>query len=583
VIDSARLLFATTPGARRLLRNPEHPGWPAALEAAGEAGLEPLREVLEWAAADALEDRATLETRLRGLGAAAHPSVLFRAGVLSEEIAESSPHAAFVLSWLALTAWALGAAERGEVLDDTDGIFDLRWCVLPHACASAAMRLGGLHGAMHLTARAHETMRVARYRGFGRRDVRAVEEALARYDALARRLAAKSEIAVRDLADELRDACEEFRAEVAALLWTIGRVPESRAVMRRGAAVVTRPLAQRLVRESMRTIPHDPLLQYVWLEMKDRPGLELREHDALFAVINHRWSQWWLDESPPPLGESPSRCYAQTLIKALGGRLDEESGHTYLALYDTLEGMGGGTGVPAGWGVPFRLRALRMLVGARLDLFADDSREAMIEYLEGQVEVLAGNRVQSWQHPELPRIGSRLAAPAFELVERRLAGDPGAEDLSAALELLERPRLGGLRYWLRIAPPLPPRDAPDNVGALLESEEALIEDLRGASFLTMKPTLPPQFAWADLDAGLKLALEERGAREAFYSPDVAREEIDQLERELDDLARRIDDLHGGYTHAPQPVTVDQLVDLLSAHANQQRPLTPPSRSARGRS
>jgi hypothetical protein len=563
VIDIARRVVSTTPGGWRLWREPEHPGWTAAVEAAEAPETGALRDLLAWARRDGLQDQPELDRRLAQLGAS-DPALTHRAGLLSEEIRDSSAHGAFLLAWFGLTAWVLGMAEQGRPIDDTWGIFDERWQVLPHACAAAAMRLDGLHGALELAAQAHETLRVARYRGFGRRDVRPVEAALARYDALARSLATRNEIAVRDLADELCDACRDdaanLRAEVAALLWTLGRVPESRAVAR---GALTRPLAQRLVRESMRTIPHDPLLQYTWLEMKDRPELALREHEALFAVINNRWNQWWVDDSWPT-EETPSQAYARTLIRAMAGDLDQEVGFRFLQTYDMLETMG--TPGPPGWVVAFRLRALRMLVGAQLDLYADDSRERLIEYLESQVDVMAGNRVQSWQFPDLPRIGARLAVPLFDLVDLRLGGEPSPEDLRATVEVVERPRAGGLRYWLRTAPPRPSGDRGQDAGALLAAEDDLVEHLRGASFLTMKPALPPQFQWADLDMDLLLSFSENPeAREAFYSPDRARSELEQLETEHDELARQLDTSCGGFTHLPDAISVDELVDVLRAH------------------
>ena len=158
--------------------------------------------------------------------------------------------------------------------------------------------------------------------------------------------------------------------------------------------------------------------------------------------------------------------------------------------------------VPPGWGVAFRLRALRMLVGEHLDLLVDAGDAAMISYLESEVDIVAGRCGQSWQHPELPIIGSRLAAPLFELTDRRLGAEADPETLRAAFGSLERPRFGSLRFWLRIAPPLAPPDSSDDLVRRLEREQSLIEDLRGASFLTMKPTLPLQFSWADIDSDL---------------------------------------------------------------------------------
>jgi len=58
----------------------------------------------------------------------------------------------------------------------------------------------------------------------------------------------------------------------------------------------------------------------------------------------------------------------------------------------------------------------------------------------------------------------------------------------------------------------------------------LIKDLHGAGFLTMKPALPLQFSRADIDSDLSFALRDPGFREAFYSPERARGELDQIER-----------------------------------------------------
>jgi hypothetical protein len=47
----------------------------------------------------------------------------------------------------------------------------------------------------------------------------------------------------------------------------------------------------------------------------------------------------------------------------------------------------------------------------------------------------------------------------------------------------------------------------------------------------MKPTLPLQFSWADIDSDVSFALRDPGFRKAFYSLERARGELDQIERE----------------------------------------------------
>jgi len=38
-------------------------------------------------------------------------------------------------------------------------------------------------------------------------------------------------------------------------------------------------------------LPDDPLIQYIWLEIKNNSAINLRAHEALFTVINHRWNR----------------------------------------------------------------------------------------------------------------------------------------------------------------------------------------------------------------------------------------------------------------------------------------------------
>jgi len=564
--DLPGLLLATTPGVRRLRGKPDHEGWAATLtSAADNADLGSLGKAMRSTAATAFTD-VDFDV-LQNLGQQTDPAVLVRAAELSERMRERAPSAAFVLGWLTLTLW-IHSPPEGRSLDDAWAIFHHTWQVVPYACAITTMQLGGIYGATRLTQLAYETLRVAVYRGLGRRDVSAVRAALARYGDLRWRLFARYENAVGGLADDLCSACVpghgDLRAEVAALMWSLGRVPECRAVVRNGADSLPKSLARRVVRESLRSIPEDPLVQYVWLEMKDRPRLPLREHESLFAVINHRWDQWSLDQSTWDLfDQSPSVAYATALIKILAGELDKASGYQFLNVCEEIEGWGG-----APWGVLCRYRALRMLVGEYLDLIPDSRRGEYLEHLESEVDQAGKMIVKSWQQPALPQLGARLSAPLFDLVDWRLGVEPSGDNARAALEALERARASGLAYWLRTAPAPVDGDVRVDAQSLLDTEMALIERLRGATFLTMDPVLPFQFNWVDLDIDIVLGFDEHpGARAAFYSSDRARRELLEIERELDSVAEALEHLMPGVGrfHLPAPVTVDELVETLTAH------------------
>jgi hypothetical protein len=560
------LLLSTTPGLGRMPRDRESGGWVDALAlSAGLPELAPLRDVIESAAKTGFSEPAQLADHVTRI--AAQPgggASILRAAKLADQKAKQEPEASFVLAWLALIGWVRAARARGVSLRG-EAISSGGWHVVPQAAAHAGLCLGGLHAPKLLVEAADEALRVARRRGYGGPSV---EAALVRCGELGRLIAARSEVAIGDLADELRDACDSgnggLRSEVAALLWTLGSTPESSAVLHRGRDGLTRSLSRRLVAESMRSIPHDPLLQYVWLELKDRPELALRDHESLFAIINNRWDQWVVDElDRAAVPEPPSRVYAQTLVRALAGRLDAAAGNRFLEMYDRIQVMPPG---PAGMAIAFRFDALRFMVGLQLDLLADPSDCALADYLDGQLKRLEGNRDQSWKRPELPRAGTRMNEPLFALLDRYLGPDTASDVGGPALAFaaLERVRAAGLTFWLRAAPPLAPDQVDAHVRALLDEESHLISLLRGGLFLTQRMTLPAQFQWSDLE----FALVEPDERRDFYSPARARGEIDAITARLDAVADTLEERMPGVggAHRACAVSMTQLVEALGDHA-----------------
>src|SRR4030095_14007971 len=114
---------------------------------------------------------------------------------------------------------------------------------------------------------------------------------ITRYRALAGRVERRFAQEIDDLADELADAARTgpgtIRAGLLALLWTLGFVPEAEG-LRRSGGTPSRPMLRTVVRQSIERIPTDPLTQFLWLELTDRPPLG-PPGDSFFPV-GQRWA-----------------------------------------------------------------------------------------------------------------------------------------------------------------------------------------------------------------------------------------------------------------------------------------------------
>src|SRR5439155_19292567 len=117
--------------------------------------------------------------------------------------------------------------------------------------------------------------------------------------------------ACADLADDLLDYCVEdvpnLKAEVSAVLWSLGFAAEAFTV-RSAPCRPNRRLLRQVVRQSVRVIAYDSLLQYIWLEMKkSTTSFDIRQHRILFALFNRRYPEPYGHNMSP---ESPARTYA---------------------------------------------------------------------------------------------------------------------------------------------------------------------------------------------------------------------------------------------------------------------------------
>lgn len=578
----AQLLLVTNPAYPRMRRGREFAGWRDHLARLGESeGLGPLREVIRSAIDGGLLELAPIREALQHAARTASEDTFLRAAEVSDRTAGEAPHAAFVLAWLALWGWRYSCDKR--LYDDRGfpGRPRPGWLTIPLVAAEISLKLKSLYGAKLLVEHCHEVLQVAARRSAWSDP--AVQAAIDRCRLLGRRIHTKYELAIGNLADDLRDYCvpgrDDLRAEMGAIIWSLGLVPECRAFLA-GQDPPSSHFLRRIVRESLRCIPHDGLIQYVWLELKNRPSFNLRDHEVISTIVNHDWAQWMLDDQHGDLGlpDPPSRMYAQTLIQLLRGTIDEREAAPYLGMYDLL----GKPPYSPHWLAWQRLHLLRLWLGAKFGYFApQDSAEKAAEYaayLEQQVDSARKRREASEKQPDLPEIGCRLSSLTFELIERCLTDDltlpwPDPARWTKVIESLEQFRAGALSFWLRVNPPLPPAGNNGALDRLLDAEQESIEHLRGAYFLALRPTLPHHYNWSDLDPADFVALRDPRYRQWFWSPDTGRKEWKQIEKELATIAADLTAAAPEYGDRRLHPAADRarLTEALNQHTHLTRP------------
>jgi hypothetical protein len=579
LLDIAKVAAVTTPGFIHIQRRPELHAWAGDLVRFGECDeLRPLAPALRHVVANisAGRDFPHLIEALTQESSAVDLWTLVQAGAVCEGAATDAPYASYMLAWTALCLWIIGAQRRDEQLYDRPGLPHQGWGRIPAACAEAAVRLKGLYGSRLLAEEAHAVLQTYWRRSMGAEG--ALIPDIGRYRRIVQTIAAQEDMAIASLADELREACRSgansTRSLVAALLWSFGLIPECWA-LQANPTPPSRRLLRRLIQGSLQLTRDDPLIQYIWLEIKDDAGINLRVHESLLAVFNHRWGQWWIDDEYPMLGlnAEPSRLYARTLTALLGGKLKEADAVEYLEAYDLIVDCR--LRLPPNGFVLHRLHMLRHLICERFGYYRPEfTVEQHVRVLKEEIEGIGLKRAHAARQPECPDVLGRFSHASFELIECCLA-DNAQPDRSErdrcmlVLETLERLRTGALAYWLQVNPPLLPVVDDGKLRDLLREEQELLERLRGAYFVALLPTLPLHYQWLDIRLDVLTAMHEDVARRTLtYLPDVARREMDEIERALGEVAERLQRHVPEYADRRRTPSADleRLVTILNSHA-----------------
>jgi len=434
----------------------------------------------------------------------------------------------------------------------------------------ASLKIGAIERAGNLVDIAYDTLMAAKYQDDPR-----LRSALSNYRELAGKIQRQYQIAIANLADDLRESCrpkkDNFRAEVGAILWSLGMIPESRLFSQdaNSAFVPSRRLFKRIVEQSLACIPHDPLVQYVWLQLKDRPPFNIRDHKSLFGKINARYAQMMLDELGPA---SPSELYARNLIGSFRGNLSKDQVAEFLSAYDLVK-----AGFPGlvDWSVYLRIDGLAHILAKRFGFFASPMTEQEeLDYWYWIGGLAASVRENANLHPEWPELHSRSTLGLFHCIEAELsrpmdsAGAP-VEAWDKIVSAMEKIRAGALSYWLKVVPPLLSAAEQSNLASLLERESQLLSYLRGAYFLVLYPILPSHYRryGVMLDDVSQIRGDEKAKK---FDPDVGREQYKELNDELKDLYLEMQQTSPRYARKrlEPKANLNDLVNALRSHAPQ---------------
>lgn len=355
--------------------------------------------------------------------------------------------------------------------------------------------------------------------------------------------------AVADLAWDLRESAgpgsDSFAADLAAMLWTVGRPAQAEALAFAGG-VPEQTAVERLVNYSVRTVASEPLLQYLWLGLKDRGPFDLRSHVLLFRTLDMMYHP---KQYPGPAGflpETMGPVYARVAVRWFAGEATAGDG-------DELAGLMG----------TFGNELLRLDPTAYLRL------GALTALVKGP---MAPDGSVLWRH---------LADIAAQFVEQsRWRGDPisyncfadaplyylpvDGPELDSALAAIERHRVAGIAYWLASSPPLDELAAPA-AAAIRRREDKLIDRLRGARFVRLVPRLPLHYrrSWSTRAADNIGVPDPDGP---WWDQDRALGEIRDVRKALDDIYTDFEAVlpAGAWAHRCRQATPEDLMAAMFA-------------------
>jgi hypothetical protein len=302
------------------------------------------------------------------------------------------------------------------------------------------------------------------------------------------------------------------RAAFAAVLWAMGDVVRALALV--GDRLRLTPgNAGFALRQAMVRGPRDVLLRRTWWEAHKRGAIDLSRWRILLGPIgtgHFRTASSFEELVAIALGISAARVHAHVILGHFSGDLRSDD---RAALSQILEF--GKHCLPSESRAFVRMASLQLLVDRQ------------------------HRQPRPWQRL------ARLAAEAIETERWSATADPFDRSLDvplsflspadpATFELLEDHRCASLAYWLVASRPALPH-APA-AQALLEREDELLEEVRGARLVSLLSLLPKHYQYATSPDDSDLAAPWWDKQQAIDRLASLRAELRTLHDELRDVA-----------------------------------------------
>lgn len=401
--------------------------------------------------------------------------------------------AALIVSGVLLILWdKLGSIELDKIRSE---LGQHLWLGLPYACALAAYKSGALLEAAALLQATQEALAalselsLPRWYGTRLQDLGgAVDRAI--------------QGAIANMAEQLYEACKTttgLRGGVAALLWTLGYVPESYAFF---ATRLPLPSEIRLYRtvvaQSLQYMSFDPLVQLLWIELTSQFGFDYSSSAIFYGAVAVRFR---IHNLPSDLLLA-HELYAKAAIGVFGVGCDWSLYQRYIAVLAKLE-------------LPEEIEQNHAAVIFRLDLLemllkdSDLSTRFGGRYFPNQehlYSLLTGRDSQEWVWFWESKLQKAGAIHSRNLLTSRgvqlnrgfnipvfYLGKRADSDATRNFYCLEVYRAMKLEYWLRTVSPRVPGEHAETDQTWFDREDELIAQLRSARFVCLLSALPRDY------------------------------------------------------------------------------------------
>jgi hypothetical protein len=393
----------------------------------------------------------------------------------AERLTDSHPLAAAIALTYALAA--LESVSHGDLYWSLADGAQPEWHPMGLVLARLLVRLRAIWSGELFVRRAIDTIYATnRYRHDRDADIR---ERAAEYERLYAELQRLRRQTVESLAWDLSAAHAAIGGPLAALLWTLGYPVDAEGVAQGDAP--SRWVVESVIDDSLRRGDWDPLTQDIWRTLDARPEFDLDRypllHRKLIEHVGPTITRRIDKGSEPPV----SQTYAVTAVAFFEGALNDEVRHQFEFVRDNW--------MPVL--MPLQSSdAVRILALDALALSSNASEKA------DRMKQLA---------PAVPRlVENARSLGVIDFYDHSLDGIFGhlpvedESDLLTTLDLIERYRVAGIGYWLIMTrPPLPDDPAAED---LLEREESLLEEIRGARFVRQIEELPRHYKKYSINA-----------------------------------------------------------------------------------